>query len=88
MSGSVAPLRDSVRQMTPVTAPEDQRDRVEALLRLLKQVPTPEEPSTYKLVTPQGEVTELPESVFRLLERVIEVLAGGMRSRWCRSARS
>jgi excisionase family DNA binding protein len=36
-----------------------------------------EEPAAYKLVSPTGEVTEIPESVFLLLERIIEVLARG-----------
>ena len=67
---------ESVRRMTPVTAPEDQRESLAALMDLLEHVAS-DEPAAYKLVSPTGEVTELPESVFLLLERIIEVLARG-----------
>ena len=78
MPSSAVAFEDSVRRMNPVAAPEDQRESLAALLRLLDQVrPEADEPAAYKLVTPTGEVTELPESVFLLLERVIEVLARG-----------
>lgn len=71
-------FEESVRRMNPVTAPQDQRESVAALLELLKHVATEQpEPAAYKLVSPTGEVTELPESVFLLLERIIEVLARG-----------
>ncbi|RVU41449.1 DNA-binding protein [Lujinxingia sediminis] len=64
--------------MTPVTAPREQRDRVAALLELLTHVDENlQEPATYQLVSPSGEVIDLPESVFLLLERIIEVLASG-----------
>lgn len=71
-------FEESVRQMTPVTAPRDQRDRVAALLELLTHVDeNPQKPATYQLVSPSGEVIDLPESVLLLLERIIEVLASG-----------
>lgn len=58
-------FEESVRRMNPVTAPQDQRESVAALLELLKHVATERsEPAAYKLVSPTGEVTELPESVF------------------------
>ncbi|MCB9761264.1 MAG: helix-turn-helix domain-containing protein [Alphaproteobacteria bacterium] len=64
--------------MTPVTAPEDQREGVTALLNLLKpSASQPEAAEAYKLLTPSNEVIELPVSVFLLLERIIEVLARG-----------
>jgi excisionase family DNA binding protein len=64
--------------MTPVSVPEEQRDNVVALFKLLKHVqPASHEVQAYKLTSPTGEVTEIPESVFLLLERVIEVLARG-----------
>ena len=76
MSSSAIAFEESVRRMTPVTAPEDQREGVAALFELLKHV-TPEQPTAYKLVSPVGEVIEIPESVFLLLERIIGVLARG-----------
>ncbi|RAL20082.1 DNA-binding protein [Lujinxingia litoralis] len=64
--------------MTPVTAPRDQRESVAALLDLLTHVEAhPQQPAAYKLVSPSGDVIDLPESVFLLLERIIEVLASG-----------
>lgn len=71
-------FEESVRRMNPVTAPNDQRERVAELLKLFKQVDSERsESAAYKLVSPTGNVTELPESVFLLLERIIEVLARG-----------
>lgn len=69
---------EAVRRMSPVTAPHDQRESVAALFDLLKHVAADQrEPAAYKLVSPTGEMIELPESVFFLLERIIEVLACG-----------
>ena len=77
-SSAAVAFEESVRRMTPVAAPEDQRESVAALMQLLKHVTSdlPEE-AAYKLVSPTGEVIELPQSVFLLLERIIEVLARG-----------
>ena len=64
--------------MNPVAAPQGERESVAALLELLKQVATERaDRSAYKLVSPSGELTELPESVLLLLERIIQVLARG-----------
>lgn len=64
--------------MTPVVAPKEQRKSLAALLDFLEHVPSERpEHAGYKLVSPTGEVTELPESVFLLLQRIIEVLARG-----------
>jgi excisionase family DNA binding protein len=63
--------------MNPVTAPEDQHEGLAALMEVFKHVVRETEPAAYKLVSPAGEVIELPESVFLLLERIIEVLARG-----------
>ena len=78
MANTALAFEESVRRMTPVATPEDQREGVAALFELLRHV-TPQHPenAAYKLVSPGGEVTEIPESVFLLLERVIEVLARG-----------
>lgn len=77
-STAAVAFEESVRRMDPVTAPQDQRESVAALLELLEHVATEQpEPAAYRLVSPTGEVTELPESVFLLLERIIEVLARG-----------
>lgn len=77
-SSAAAVLGESVRQMAPVAAPEDQREHVAELMALLRRgVAEQSEPAAYKLVSPAGESVELPKSVFRLLECIIEVLARG-----------
>lgn len=77
-SSTTIAFEESVRRMTPVTAPEDQRESLVALMQLLRHVtPGQSEPAAYRLVSPAGEVIELPESVFLLLGRIIEVLARG-----------
>jgi excisionase family DNA binding protein len=64
--------------MTPVKAPEDQRKDLADLLRLVRHETSDQgEPGQYRLVSPSGDETALPESVFLLLERVVEVLARG-----------
>lgn len=78
MTSPALAFEESVRRMTPVAVPEDQREGVAALLRLLKPAsPEQYEPAAYKLVSPTGEVTEIPLSVYLLLERILEVLARG-----------
>lgn len=73
-----AAFEESVRRMKPVAVPQEQRESLAALLELLEHVASEQlEPAAYKLVSPNGEVIELPRSVFVLLERIIEVLARG-----------
>jgi excisionase family DNA binding protein len=78
MASSAVAFEESVRRMTPVKAPDDQREDLAELLRLVRHVANDlGEPTAYKLVSPNGDETALPESVFLLLQRVIEVLARG-----------
>ena len=52
---------ESVRRMTPVAAPEEQRESVAALMELIQHaVPQQPELAAYRLVSPSGEVTEAP----------------------------
>lgn len=77
-SSAASKFEEDVRRMTPVAAPEDQRERLAALMELLQDVtPEPSDTGGYKLVSPTGDVTELPESALLLLERISEVLARG-----------
>lgn len=73
-----SPLEEQLRRMLPVTAPESQRAEIAALLRLvdgaLESQPSQD---TYKLVSPNGDETEIPETVFYLLERLLEVMVRG-----------
>ena len=78
ITSAVAAFEQAVSRMTPVAAPEEQQESLAALMELIRHVPSNEsEPSAFKLVSPTGKVIELPESVFLLLERIIEVLARG-----------
>lgn len=71
-------VEESVRRMTPVAAPQEQRAGVEALMEVLQHTASEHtERPAYQLVSPSGEVIELPQTVFLLLERIIEVLARG-----------
>lgn len=77
-SAAAVAFEESVRRMIPVSAPQDQRESVAHLMELLEHAASARpEAVPYKLVSPTGEVTELPESVFLLLERITEVLARG-----------
>lgn len=72
------PIEEQIRRMTPVAAPVEQRAQVAELSRALEGMPhlaarAPE----CQLVGPTGEAITLPESVFHVLERVVEVLARG-----------
>jgi excisionase family DNA binding protein len=72
-------LEEQIRRMEPVSAPPEQQAEVAKLSKLLgglaharrARVPV------CRLVGPKGEAIELPESVFYVLERVAQVLAGG-----------
>lgn len=79
MATSTAHLEDRIRRMTPVAAPPDQRAEVSELSRVLVGMVHPRKRRTPKcrLVGPSGESHPIPESVFYLLERVVEVLARG-----------
>lgn len=63
-----ATIESRLRTNAPVSAsPEEQGELVE-LLRYLPQC---------KLVGPEGEEIHIPEATFRILERVVELLARG-----------
>ena len=75
MHSSATAYEELVQRMVPVATPEDQRDGVAALSKVLANFRTT--PEAYKLTSPSGEVAQIPTSVFLLLERIIEVLARG-----------
>jgi excisionase family DNA binding protein len=79
MEAAAHTMEDLIRRMTPVAAPPDQKAQVAALSRALEAMahqPRKRAPKC-KLVGPKGETIPLPESVFYLLERVVEVMARG-----------
>jgi excisionase family DNA binding protein len=65
--------------MTPVAAPAEQQAQVAALFRAIEGLlhPPKRRAPKCKLVGPDGESIAIPESVFYLLERVVEVMARG-----------
>lgn len=68
-----------IRRMTPVAAPPDQQAQVAALSKVLEVMahqPREQAPRCL-LVGPKGESIALPETVFYVLERVVEVMARG-----------
>lgn len=79
MGATAHTLEDMIRRMTPVSAPPDQNAQVVALSRALEgmvHAPRRRAPRC-QLVGPDGKAIPLPESVFYVLERVVEVLARG-----------
>jgi excisionase family DNA binding protein len=69
-------LEEQIRRMTPVSAPPEQRKAIARLSKLMELAHSRRLPGC-QLVGPQGDVIPLPESVFYVLERVVEVLARG-----------
>jgi excisionase family DNA binding protein len=72
-------IEDQLRRSTPVAVPPEQHAQVVALSRALggmTQEPRRRAPR-FHLVGPGGERVVLPESVFAVFERVVEVMARG-----------
>lgn len=73
-----AEFEESLRKILPVRAPEDQRQSIMTLREQLDSLPGGRRSSAhYKLVSPTGESTEVPESVFLILRRLLELLERG-----------
>lgn len=66
-------LDDQIRRMTPVAATPAARAELGELARFLEEAP-PERP---RLVGPRGEELPLPEPLYHLLERMVQLLARG-----------
>jgi hypothetical protein len=79
MSTPTPPLEDQIRKMTPVAAPPEQQAELVALSRALEGIAHPQgrRAPKCKLVGPGSETLPIPESVFYVLERVVEVMARG-----------
>lgn len=79
MGAALHTMEDLLRRMTPVAVPAEQQAQVAALSRALEGMAHPPKRRAPKcqLVGPNGETITLPESVFYVLERVVEVLARG-----------
>lgn len=72
-------LKHRVRRMTPVSVPAEQRASVAALYKALGGMAKPRKQRApkCKLVGPKGERITVPESIFYVLERVVQVMARG-----------
>jgi excisionase family DNA binding protein len=72
-------MEDLIRRMTPIAAPPEQQAQLAALSKALEgmlHAPKRRAPKC-QLVGPKGEIIPLPETVFYVLERVVEVMARG-----------
>jgi excisionase family DNA binding protein len=67
-------VEDMVRRMTPVSIPAEQRVEVATLLTALGQL---DPGTTHHLLGADGERISIPDIVFVILERVVEVMARG-----------
>ena len=67
-------VEELVRRMTPVAIPAEQRVEVATLLAALGQL---DPGTTHHLVGADGERISIPDIVFVILERVVEVMARG-----------
>lgn len=79
MPTSDTTMEQLIDRMSPVAVPPEQQKHVDALFRLILNLGKGEhrdEPRCL-LVGPGGESLPVPETVFALLQRVIEVLARG-----------
>jgi excisionase family DNA binding protein len=73
-------VEEQVRRMSPVSVPDEQREEFAELFRMLEDVATDVREhgeGACQIIGPEGQSLTLPESVFYLLERVVEVLARG-----------
>jgi len=78
MGATTEHIEALLRRMTPVSAPREQQEEVAALLHGLRRLrPRERRGLGCKLVGPNKETIAIPESVFFVLERVVEVLAHG-----------
>jgi excisionase family DNA binding protein len=70
---------DLIRRMTPVAAPPEQRAQMTALSEALIRMAHKRKSRAPRcqLCGPKGENIPLPETVFHVLERVVEVMARG-----------
>jgi excisionase family DNA binding protein len=72
-------IEDRIRRMTPVAVPPEQQAQMAALSKALDVMADSRKSLAPKcqLVGPTGESIPLPEAVFCVLERVVEVMARG-----------
>lgn len=77
-----APLVEQIRRMEPVSAPPEELAQLTELAKLFERRSVQRRAARARapgaaLVGPSGEQLPLPEPLYRLLERLVEVLARG-----------
>lgn len=79
MTAPTNTMEDLLRRMTPVAAPAEQQPQIAAMFRALESMLHSRRRGApkCKLVGPKGESIPIPDSVFYVLERVVEVMARG-----------
>lgn len=77
MSATQQSLEERVRRMDPVSAEPEQQGELDALMQVLGRYARRQRRRDCKLVGPDGETMVLPEAVFHVLARVVDVLAHG-----------
>lgn len=72
-------LETMIRKMTPVAVPSEQKAQVATLSKALESMlhARKRRAPNCQLIGPSGESIPLPETVFYVLERVVEVMARG-----------
>ncbi len=73
-------VEEKVRRMSPISAPDEQLEEYARLFHVLEGAAADAKArgeTSCQIVGPQGQTFALPESVFFLLERVVEVLSRG-----------
>lgn len=71
-------IEKDLRRLTPVSVEDDERQRVVTLFRaILRLVEGAEGGATVRLVGPDGEMVEVPDTALCALERVAELLGKG-----------
>jgi excisionase family DNA binding protein len=71
-------IEKNLRRLTPVSVEDEERQRAVALFRaILHLVEDTEGATTARLVGPDGEEVEVPDTVLCALERVAELLGKG-----------
>ena len=75
---ALSKISEEVRRPSPVTASSSEHEKVVRLFRALSDVQDVEhQERSYKLIKPNGEAIELPESVLALFQHMIEILVRG-----------
>jgi excisionase family DNA binding protein len=78
MLDKLSSIEEQIRRMEPIAAPPEERPEINKMFSFLDAIlPSQVQKAACTLVGPSGEALAIPESVFYVLERVVEVMARG-----------